>query len=84
MIFYSRTKTLRRWLTFRNMYILITNIIFLVALILRSINNIYSKIVYAFKAPPGPILCLIMGRGGGGVKKFERAHGGTPNTPPEP
>jgi len=31
----NRTKTLRRWLTFRNMYILITNIIFLVALILR-------------------------------------------------
>ncbi|XP_023347417.1 uncharacterized protein LOC111716207 [Eurytemora carolleeae] len=28
-------KTLQRWLTFRNMYIIITNIIFLVALILR-------------------------------------------------
>jgi len=31
----NRSKTVRRWLTFRNIYILITNLIFLVALILR-------------------------------------------------
>jgi len=33
----NRSKTFRRWLTFRNMYIIITNLIFLVALILRFI-----------------------------------------------
>merc|ERR1712106_414573 len=33
----NRSKTVRRWLTFRNIYILITNLIFLVALILRYI-----------------------------------------------
>ena len=31
----NKSKTVRRWLTFRNIYILITNLIFLVALILR-------------------------------------------------
>ena len=32
----SRAQTMRRWLTFRNILILVTNIIFLIALILRS------------------------------------------------
>lgn len=31
----SRAQTMRRWLTFRNVIILITNLTFLVALILR-------------------------------------------------
>ena len=31
-----RAQTMRRWLTFRNILILVTNIIFLIALILRS------------------------------------------------
>ena len=35
----NRSKTVRRWLTFRNIYILITNLIFLVALILRYIAH---------------------------------------------
>ena len=37
----SRAQTMRRWLTFRNILILVTNIIFLIALILRS-NTLLS------------------------------------------
>ena len=36
LAFRFRAQTMRRWLTFRNILILVTNIIFLIALILRS------------------------------------------------
>ena len=36
LAFCLRAQTMRRWLTFRNILILVTNIIFLIALILRS------------------------------------------------
>ena len=39
----NRSKTLRRWLTFKNMYVLTNNLIFLTALILRYLAFSYNE-----------------------------------------
>jgi len=39
----NRSKTLRRWLTFKNIYVLLNNLIFLTALILRYLAFAYSE-----------------------------------------